>query len=109
MKTWEMYRTVLLNPKAKFKGISEGLNKGKTFEISPNDLLREEIKDGCHACIPGVNEDWELVENPVDFITALNSGLNIRCEEDQGYVGIDFYLSGRVLTKEILNGKWYIE
>lgn len=51
--------------------------------------------------------DWELVREPVDFITAVNSGKDIKPIEK----GISAFepFSYWQITLERINGKWYIE
>lgn len=106
MKTGEMYMLNVVNPNAKFMRVMDQTQhkfvKGylvdqENFAVSPN---------------PRSDEDWELVREPVDFMTAINSGENIISE---------FWKAGEHLNSDIprddffrvsadeINGKWYIE
>lgn len=109
MKTGEMYTMALENPKAKFICLTEGPNKGKIYVTEPSGILREDISIGCNACIPSVSEDWELVREPVDFMTAINSGKNMRPVGHEDWNYPKEWLAKRVIKLEWVNGKWYIE
>lgn len=57
---------------------------------------------------------WTLVEKPVDFITAINSGKKIKNENWGGYCDIYDTIDilsnlGENVIKSRINGKWYIE
>lgn len=114
MKTWEVYKIALENPKAKFKRIDKLRNeliyhfeggvpmckcRGHIFESS--DLMN-------------ANYDWELVREPVDFMTAINSGKKIKPEIYDLYHDLDFIFSALIMekpstVKRMINGNWYIE
>jgi len=53
-------------------------------------------------------DNWELVREPVDFMTAVNSGKRIKSCENGCFHSISWYLKvGMNLTE--INGKWLIE
>ena len=58
--------------------------------------------------------NWELVPEPVDFMTAINSEKNIRYENWVRYyrLGSAFEImvgKSPVILREMLNGKWFVE
>ena len=106
MKTGELYTYALTNPNSKFKSLTEGHNYNKIFKIL-NGILVEDIKNGCSLCIPNVNEDWELIREFVDFMTAINSGKMIRGERFAQFHEVDYYV--HCLELGDINGKWEIE
>ena len=53
-------------------------------------------------------DEWELVRQEVDFMTAMNSGKMIRGPRDNAFYGVKYQLT-RVLTLDEINGKWLIE
>lgn len=122
MKTWEVYKMALENPKAKFRSLAEGLDQGKIFKVSKSGVLVNDVMNGVGLCIPAVGSEWALIREPVDFMTAIKAyrdGRTITCE----YTGFsktrkyDPSISGvlkddrniGLSCQEILDGKWYIE
>ena len=106
MKTGELYTYALTNPNSKFKSLTEGHNYNKIFKIL-NGILVEDIKNGCSLCIPNVNEDWELIRETVDFMTAINSGKRIKGERFANFHEVNYFIHR--LELEDINGKWEIE
>jgi len=53
--------------------------------------------------------EWELIKEPVDFITAINSGKKIKGEGFVEYHLFDWYIRSNSLSLENINGNWYIE
>ncbi len=111
MKTWEMIKELSENPKKKFKRKTDGL----------------EIRSMCGRfnwepgyTFLGVNDEWEEVRQPVDFMTAMEEIKDEISVEYDGVV-VEFkkidemlYFLGKHYTDTfirslILNGKWYIE
>ena len=56
-----------------------------------------------------IDEDWELVREPVDFMTAINSGKSIRPEGHDDWNSPNSWLAQRSMKLEWVNGKWLIE
>jgi len=106
MKTGDLYTYALTYLNAKYKSVTEGQNYNKIFKIS-NGILVEDIKNGVSICIPDVNEDWELIREYVDFMTAINSGKRIKGERFANFHEIDYYV--HCLELGDINGKWEIE
>lgn len=108
MKTWEMIKKLTENPHKEFvrcDGLVVRINKYMelTWESGYSHLR--------------IDDEWQEVKKPVDFMTAVKSGKNIALE---GYSNDFFYLSnllvriGSVHTNEelqeiITNGEFYIE
>jgi len=107
MKTGDLYTYARTYLDAKYKSLTEGQNYNKIFKIS-NGILVEDIKNGCSICIPDVNEDWELVREQVDFMTAINSDKKIKGERYREFHNAIYYFD-HYLTLEDINGKWEIE
>jgi hypothetical protein len=127
-KTWEAIKMLVENPKLKFKNTVEinGINL-----IGVNGLVICWFTDDgapISRFTPKLNElDWELIQEPVDFLTAVKAyseGKTIRCE----YNGeVTKYENGKncmyrlmvinhknastrtVEANEILYGTWYVE
>ena len=106
MKTGDLYTYARTYLDAKFKSLTEGHNYNKIFKIS-NGILVEDIKNGCSLCIPNVNEDWELIRETVDFMTAINSGKRIKGERFANFHDVNYFIHR--LELEDINGKWEIE
>ena len=119
MKTWEMLRELSENPLLKFKD-----NSGSTVGISDKtgrvDWLngdKEEvfvIYSHAPGNVDNLHLNWELVPEPVDFMTAINSEKNIRYENWVRYyrLGSAFEVmvgKSPVILREMLNGKWFVE
>ena len=102
MKTGEIYTHALTNPVAKL--LRKRNNRKYHFGI--NGALYDEL--GEHAVEIRANEDWELIREKVDFMTALNSGKPIKgagCSDFHPY-GWYFKVG---LSIEQINGLWEIE
>lgn len=105
MKTWEVYKIVLENPKAKFRRMSDG----EVYYFS--DQTHCIRRDGGNGSMltDRYDEDWELVREPVDFMTAINSGKAIRGENFTLANSGELFLGHQQLSPADINGKWYIE
>ena len=118
MKTWEMIKELSKNPKKKFKRKTDGLeirNMCGRFNWEPGYTFL------------GVNDEWEEIKEPVDFMTAIKSGKKIRVEHEfvdgalerlsteYHYLDEILYVLGIYINSDddirniALNGKWYIE
>ena len=57
-----------------------------------------------------VNDDWELAREPVDFMTAINSGKRIKPNSiSSDFMSVSYWLNTTALPLEIINRKWLIE
>jgi hypothetical protein len=105
MKTGEMYNTALANPEAIFLRKSDG----HKYRFTERGYLN--CDDSRHFAVPKPNEEWELVREPVDFMTAINSGKIIRSEYWNN--GEKFDPGNRealvAITTKCFFGKWFIE
>lgn len=119
MKTWEMYKYALENPKAKFRSLGEGMDCGKVYKSS-GDILTLDIRNGVGLCVPRIDGEWELVREPVDFMTAVRAyadGKTITCEFDTSdhtykpslLTHMRDQFGDPVTISEMLKGKWYIK
>ena len=117
MKTWEMMKMLTENPELKFQYKSE--SGFYNTVCADNGWLKGEYSYiNCNF-----NTEWEIIQEPVDFTTAIKTyqnGKTIKCEREkfrnnrynivfgEGNVIADNNGYG-ISAEEILNGKWYIE
>lgn len=111
MKTWEMIKELTENPNKEFVRKIDGMH------IKTNKH-GELIWDNGHQFIR-LEQQWEELKTPVDFITAVKSGKNISVRfSGANYSAMSlpnlFYelqqdYSHNVISQIILNGKWFIE
>ena len=111
MKTWEMYKYSLENPDSMFIR-KDGTNCGFTHEGCLFDI------NGNYPRNILANEEWELVRQPVDFMTAVNSEKLFKPESwiygtnDEFrslYDNLEMFSGRQCVQVKILNGKWLIE
>ena len=117
MKTWQMIKELQENPKARFKN-----NRCEDNVSVHRDGFLTWDKKGTHyemtfagfsdCCSGNSDDDWEKVPEPVDFMTAVNSGRRIRNEIWEGYYF--FHEALHILQNygaalDLINGKWYVE
>lgn len=117
MKTWEMIKELGENPEKEFKR-----EDGLVVSTSIDDTLMWE-SGYTHL---NIHDEWEEVKEPVNFMTAVESGKRIKVEHKlASELSIDdlitfssldclvFTLGDIFNTSQvaeiILNGKWYIE
>lgn len=126
MKTWEVYKMALENPKIIVVRSSDS-RKFKFDEYGRFEPVNKAMSYKCSS----PSDEWELIREQVDFMTAimaLEGGKTIKCE----WIGKDgesirrstyfpkkeFSISSRPITDvggsapcvaEVLRGKWYIE
>lgn len=106
MKTGEMLTYLLDHPEAKFKR----LNGGDVLYGLITSKTITNLKLNVPAGSLRVDEDWELVPEAVDFMTAINSGKRITCERRViSNCDPDWILTHNCLTVGLINSKWYIE
>jgi hypothetical protein len=56
------------------------------------------------------DDDWELVRQPVDFMTAVNSGKNTKPSSScNDFMSVSYWLNTYGLSLGKINGKWLIE
>ena len=118
-KTWEVYEKLTVNKSLKFRRVSDG----KEYRMNDFDsLLPSKVIAGETCCWQGIKllDEWELIQQPVDFLTAVKAyskGKTIRCEIGEetriydykvgyGMTNINHYA---ITVGEILNGTWYVE
>lgn len=104
MKTWEMMQ----HSGKKFKRKSDGF----VIEITPDGTL---YWDSGHRFL-NINDEWEEVKEPVDFIEAVKSGKKIRSvtwmqntELDLPNLLYDMSDFDEKEIRQLLLDKWYIE
>jgi len=103
MKTGEMYMMALANPNAKFHKVRNNLD----YYFNELGMLYTENSDRSVEP-PIADEDWELVPETVDFMTAINSGKMIKSCVNEHFHTVEWYLEYSPSLKEI-NGNWQIE
>jgi len=114
MKTWEMIKELTDNRDTKFK-CTNGciIDPRRDFVIGCDKegyirfFEHGEFRDAFFDIHNKFDWDWELVRQPVDFLTAVNSGKRIRPVDHT----IDGFLRFNEwsLNLEMINGKWFIE
>ena len=123
MKTWEMVKALGENQNAKFKNDLDGIVKisDKTKTVVWVDEYGDESPFIIYSNSPVVDNlhiEWELVREPVDFMTAVNSGKRFKpeswlCGTDDKFRNLYGNLGmfhGRGMGQmKILNGKWLVE
>ena len=128
-KTWEAIKMITENNKLEFDWHND---YGWIGRLKRDNKIVDTVncydKNGNEVSI-GLDEEWVLVQKPVNFMDAVNSCNNIRVEHEyisnlikEGYgclkdymniIGIMAIFSENFdecdLKEVILNGKWYIE
>ena len=107
MKTGEIYTRALTNPKDEFKSIGQQYSDHVAHFNAVGKLVDKEGE----LVFPTYDMDWELVHQPyVDFMTAINSGKETKPNgTSYDFMGFSYWLNNRVLSLEIINGKWLIK
>lgn len=119
-KTWEIWRDADKLKNREFNCIN-GFDKTFNEPVTLRDFvfapgLGTKTNDYTYTIIKNLTgfEKWELIPQPVDFITAANSGKEIRPDyEEYEYdsLGSWFYSLTGMNDQEVLkllNGKWLI-
>ena len=103
MKTGEMYTYALVNPNAKF--YRTNLNNAVYKFLNGHLVYSDNDKFSCE--VTKLDEDWELVREEVNFMTAVNSGKRIRPVDHT----IDGFLRFTEwdLSLKMINGLWLVE
>ena len=106
MKTWEVYKNELEQPKQIYLRKTDGVNY--CFDAN-RGLMPCEWKESIWSTIK-IDDDWGVAREPFDFMTAVNSDKRISSEDG---VIILCYPGALVrngwLTISQINGKWIIE
>ena len=121
MKTWEVYKALLENPKKKFRGKKQRGNPARDGIYGLDEkgcLCSIRSKDVYGYVQPRANEEWEEVGEPVPWQEAIQAWIDgeticVECydsdespiEMDIDATGDGFYLMKHMLTK----GGWYIK
>lgn len=115
MKTWEMIKKLSENPKLTFRnqrfgGVVGYMENGALSWIKNAQRIGEEFTIHCldqKTAHGNWDDDWELEREPVDFMTAVNSGKRIRPIDHtvDGFLHMDEW----AFDLEMINGKWFIE
>lgn len=117
MKTCEVIKALMEKPDLNFKNLRFGGIVGYK-ENGALSWLRNTDKNGEAFTIHFIsgdglsgnwNDDWELVSVPVDFMTAINSEKKIRPDDYPGFCTIKYWFDHDFITRNRVNGKWYIE
>ena len=116
MRTWQMIKALTENPELKFKRISDGIVLKLSSKISDGIAVDLYIyldmgeENNCETV--RLHDEWELVQEPVDFMTAANSGKRISGEGWDSYYFLHevlHILQNRDNALDLINGKWLIE
>ena len=106
MKTGEIFTRALTNPKDEFKSMGQQFGDHVAHFNAVGKLVDTEGE----LVFPTYDMDWEIVWEPVDFMTAANSGKRIKSNACFEFHSISWYLQGQAhLTLDEVNGKWLIE
>lgn len=120
-KTWEMIKELTENPSKRFRdGLGDIVTTSKktqriVWEIS-EDIPRESdfIMFNYAKNYDNLHIEWEEVPESVDFMTAVNSGKQIKHEEWEHYYELSVVLdlligTGNTNIADKINGKWLIK
>lgn len=125
-KTWEVIKMITENPNLKFKNKNSDTRYTKIIKCSKNGYIAMDNTSRNNQIIGNImfNEEWMLIQEPVSFIEAIESGKKIKVEheltkclcisEDYYSVHNILYILGSVLKdiniRAVLReGKFYIE
>lgn len=117
-KTWEVYKMLAENPKLKFKD-----EYGFYLRVNGiGDYIAKNENGRLYICRDNIYDIWTLVQEPVDFITAVKSGKRIKIEHpltenttladeycDFKYVLVVLNGVGEDARRILAEGKFYIE
>ena len=119
-KTWEVYKMLTENPTLKFKD-----EFGYCLMVVGKEFVMKYGEEDEDVVYNSIDDKWALVQNPVDFMTAVKSGKKIKCkheklygDEDLGYkynslASVLYFLQSHYVSEEIVNilteGKFYIQ
>ena len=104
VKTGEMYNIASQNIRVKFIRISNNI----TYHFDNSGRLCTENNQETDM-IPSLLEEWIQVQEPVDFMTAVNSGKRIKPVQNGCYLDVNYWFRERVISLDQINGQWNIE
>lgn len=119
-KTWEVIKMLSENPNLKFRTYCSDVFKSENGYIVFENI---DCIDGFDGNFTG-NEEWTLIQEPVDFMTAVKSGKKIKVEHlnAEGFEFSNKYETLFVIFEELgkhldsisireilTEGKFYIE
>ncbi len=115
-KTWEAIKMLACNDKVQFR------DESGYVIVNHYGMIRMRKPDTTETPVDfSLHSEWELIQQPVDFITAVkayNEGKTIRSERAYGDfifkpgTNGDYFVDARgnaPCISEILEGKWYVE
>ena len=113
-RTWEVIKLLTENEELKFNLIN---GPHITISMSDNNYIMLNGSDGGKISAVGnisINDLWELEQQPVTFMEAINSKGMIKAEDWEKYKTIKYvleYLSDGFLKPSLdcINGKWFIK
>jgi len=110
MRTWETIKELTENPNKVFERVSDKKRFTTSTKVNGGQVVAHYVSD-LHTsfdCIT-LTDEWELVGESVDFMTAINSGKRIKpctiAAKNHGFHCWDYW----ELSLDIINGKWLIE
>ena len=74
-KTWEVYKMLTENPTLKFKD-----EFGYCLMVVGKEFVMKDEEEDEDVVHNNIDDKWTLVQNPVDFMTAVKSGKKIKVE-----------------------------
>jgi regulator of RNase E activity RraB len=116
MKTYttvEMIQALMEHPEWEFE--TEWLKRERPVINSDGDILWKDTQSSVCLDATFMNQQWTLVEKPVTFIEAVNSGKCVRYEGWDTYIKLDealYEICANQCANEVrkaINGKWYVE
>ena len=107
-KTWEAIKMLTENPKLKLES-----STGSEITVVNNFCEIQDVKNIGNLRIY-TDEEWHLVQQPVAFMEAANSGRRIKHESWEYYHNLSIVIDkinnrSQERQLELLNGKWYVE
>ena len=106
MYTEDVYRIGRNNPKARFKRMKDGNICCFNFEeklMTINEII------GMTIC-PSMNEEWELIKEPITFTEAMNGCKKTKpIKSEHNFELPNFWMRGISLKLEWINGMWEVE
>jgi len=116
MKTWGMIKDLTENRDNKFKCTNGCIIDPRRDFIIGRDkegyirfFEHGEFRDAFFDIHNKFDWDWELVRQPVDFLTAVNSGKEIRPDDVPAIIHGFNELGYWALTIDRINGLWLVE
>ncbi|NME63820.1 hypothetical protein HF846_04290 [Clostridium cadaveris] len=76
-KTWEVYKMLTENPTLKFKD-----EFGYCLMVVGKEFVMKDEEEDEDVVHNNIDDKWTLVQNPVDFMTAVKSGKKIKVEHE---------------------------